>query len=235
MMSIIAEYATDVYRLFYPKICGGCDLPLTKGEKHLCLHCRLGLPYTNFESLKDNPVEQVFAGRVNIEFATSMLFFTKGEKVQQIMHNIKYNDSKELAIYIGRLFGERLQNKLLPNDVSVIVPVPLHPKKQYLRGYNQSELFAEGMNEVLKLKLATNSIIRTVDTSSQTNKNRTERWENVSDVFKIKQLQSIKDKHVLLVDDVLTTGATLEACANSLIKEGNCKVSVATIATGMNN
>jgi predicted amidophosphoribosyltransferase len=129
VLSLLSEYSFDIYRLFYPRICGGCDVPLAKGENYLCLHCRLGLPYTCFEDMKDNPVERVFTGRAAIEFATAFLFFTKGEKVQQMMHNIKYNDHKELAVYLGQLFGERLNNNIHLKDVSVLVPVPLHPQK----------------------------------------------------------------------------------------------------------
>src|SRR5688572_8400055 len=106
MLTAIKEYSTDFYRLFFPKICGGCDQPLTKGEDHLCLHCRLELPFTDFENVKGNPVEKIFYGRVEIQFATSFLFFTKGEKMQNILHNIKYNDSQELAIYMGRVCAE---------------------------------------------------------------------------------------------------------------------------------
>lgn len=230
MLHTVTEYVNDFYRLFYPKICGGCDVPLTKGEEHLCLHCRLELPFTSFETFNGNPVEKIFHGRVNLEFATSLLFFSKGERVQNIMHNIKYNEQKELAVYIGRIFGERLQNNLYLKDVTTIIPVPLHPQKQHLRGYNQSELFAEGMNEVLNTKLMTNIISRDINTETQTRKNRTERWENVEKAFVIKSPKLLQHQHILLVDDVLTTGATLEACAQVLLQSSDCKVSIAAIA-----
>lgn len=232
MFSKIAEYPLDFYRLFYPRICGGCEVPLVKGERHLCLHCRLELPFTKFESMKDNPVEKLFYGRVPLEFATSLLFFHKGEKVQQILHNIKYYEQKELAVFIGRIFGERLQNNTHLSDVTTILPVPLHPQKEHIRGYNQSALFAEGMNEVLQLKLSVNNLFRKVYTESQTRKSRTERWENVGDVFAVRNPAVLKGKHILLIDDVLTTGATLEACAHTLINDAGCRVSVATIACG---
>ena len=233
MISIIREYSTDFYRLFYPKLCGACDVPLAKSEQHLCFNCKLELPFTNFETIKDNPVEKMFHGRVNLEFATSLLFFSKGEKVQNIMHNIKYNEKKELAIFIGRIFAERLQNNPYLNDVTTIIPVPLHPQKQQLRGYNQSELFAEGMNEILKVDLMTNVISRDINTETQTRKTRTERWENVGKAFTIKKPKSLEQKHILLIDDVLTTGATLEACAQTILSTSNCKVSVATIACSL--
>ena len=233
MLSAIQEYTTDFYRLFFPKLCGACEVPLTKGEQHVCVHCRLDLPFTNFESIKENPVDKLFHGRVQLEFATSLLFFSKGDKVQQIMHNIKYNERKELAVFIGEIFGERVQNNLYMNSVTTIIPVPLHPQKQHLRGYNQSELFAQGMNTVLNKELSTNTIFRNTNTQTQTKKDRMERWQNVEHVFDVKNPDALSNKHILLVDDVLTTGATLEACARTLMEKCNCKVSIATIAVAM--
>jgi ComF family protein len=233
MLAKLLEYPVDFYRLFYPQLCGACDVPLAKGEEHLCFKCRLELPFTNFETIKENPVEKIFHGRVHLEFATSLFFFSKGERVQNIMHNIKYNEQKELAVFIGRIFGERLQNNQYLNDVTTIIPVPLHPQKQHLRGYNQSELFAEGMNEILNVELMTNIISRDINTETQTKKNRTERWENVWKAFTVNKPKSVNHKHILLIDDVLTTGATLEACAQTLLKSADCRVSVATVAFAM--
>jgi ComF family protein len=233
MLAKLTEYPIDFYRLFFPKICGGCDVSLVKGEYHLCLHCRTALPFTNFENIKDNPVEKLFIGRVNIEFATSLFFFSQTERVQNILHNIKYNEQKELAIYIGKIFGERLQNNSYLNSVNTIIPVPLHPQKEHLRGYNQSALFAEGMNEVLNLDIQENNLVRIVNTYTQTKKSRLERVENMEKAFTVKNPEKLNNKHVLLIDDVLTTGATLEACALSLTEQANCKVSIATIAYAM--
>lgn len=230
MLSRLTEYPIDFYRLFFPKICGGCDIALAKGEHHLCLHCRTELPFTNFENIKDNPVEKLFHGRVNIEFATSLFFFSQTERVQNILHNIKYNEQKELAIFIGKIFGERLQNNSYLNSVNTIIPVPLHPQKEHLRGYNQSALFAEGINEVLNLDIQENNLVRIVNTSTQTKKSRLERIDNMDKAFALKEPEQLNNKHVLLIDDVLTTGATLEACAQSLKEQANCKVSIATIA-----
>lgn len=233
MLSKLAEYPTDFYRLFFPKICGACDIALAKGEHHLCLYCATSLPFTNFENIKNNPIEKLFFGRVELEFATSLFFFSQTEKVQNILHNIKYSEQKELAIHIGKIFGQRLQNNLHLNSVDTIMAVPLHPKKQLLRGYNQSDLFAEGINEVLNIDIQKNNLIRTINSSSQTKKTRLERLENVDNVFEIKHPKKLENKHVLLIDDVLTTGATLEACVLALKKNTNCKVSIATIACAM--
>lgn len=227
---MIATIVHDFYKLFYPAICGGCDTTLAKGEQQLCFHCRLALPFTQFEKIQNNPVEQLFFGRVPIEFGTALLYFSKAEMVQQIMHNIKYNDKKDLAQLLGKILGERLQNIASLHDVTAIVPVPLHERKLRMRGYNQSECLAEGINEILKVDIVVNGIQRIKHTDSQTNKNMIERWENVKDAFEIKQIEKLKNKHILLVDDVLTTGATLEACALTLIEKANCKVSIATLA-----
>ncbi len=230
MLSVLKEYTTDFYRLFFPKICGACDCSLVKSEEHLCLHCKLELPFTEFELLKENPVEQVFFGRADIDFASALLFFSKGEKVQRLLHNIKYNEQKELALYMGRLMGQRLQNSPYFRGVTTIIPIPLHPQKQNIRGYNQSYLIALGINEVLKIDLQNDNLVREINTSSQTRKSRLERWENVSDTFKLKDQEKVNKKHVLLIDDVLTTGATLDACAQIFKTANGCKVSIATMA-----
>ncbi len=233
MLSNLLEYPSDFVRLFYPRICGGCETALVKGEQHLCLHCRMELPFTTFENIKDNPVERIFYGRVMLEFATSLLFYSKGTKVQHILHQIKYNDRKELAVFLGNIFAQRLQNNPYLKDVSVIIPVPLHPQKLHVRGYNQSALFAEGIQEVWNIPVHTTNLVRIAETASQTQKSKIERWENVAAAFKLKNPTALKDKHILLVDDVLTTGATLEACANTILNATPCKVSVATIAIAM--
>ncbi|MCB9033113.1 MAG: ComF family protein [Chitinophagales bacterium] len=224
---------SDAYRLFFPRICPSCNNALIKEETYICLHCSLNLPLTNFESFRGNPVEQVFEGRVDLNFATSLLFFSKHEGVQNIMHQIKYNNQKELAVYIGQLLGERLMTLHKQKKIDAIIPVPLHPKKQHQRGYNQSEYIAQGINKVLNTKIINHYLIRKEYNSSQTKKNRMERWDNVAEVFQINSKTKIAGNHFLLVDDVLTTGATLEACSVTLKNNLNCELSIATICYAM--
>jgi ComF family protein len=230
MITSVKEFGADFYRLFFPRICGGCGEALAKGEANLCLNCRLELPLTKFELFRNNPVDRLFYGRVPLDFATSFLFFSKGEKVQNILHHIKYNNKQELAVFMGNLFAERVAASEFLKDIGAILPVPLHAKKLALRGYNQSELFAKGLADKLELPLLPGTLKRMVNTPTQTKKSRIERWENVEDVFEVKAPDKIRHKHILLVDDVLTTGSTLEACAQALLAAIDCRVSVATLA-----
>lgn len=230
MLSFFSEYITDTLALFYPKICGACDAYLLKGEEQICFSCSNNLPKTDFEFLKGNPVELLFQGRVKTEFVTSYLYFSKYERTQQILHNIKYNQRKQLAVYFGQLMGQQLLPIHQQLNFDVIIPVPLHEKKLKLRGYNQSELIAKGIANILDCPLETKQLIRTTHTASQTKKNRVERWENLQSAFSLTNSEKLKNKHCLIVDDVLTTGATLESCANTLLTVENIKISFATLA-----
>lgn len=224
------EYLTDVYRLFYPKLCGACNTALYKGEQHICFVCSNNLPFTDFEKLKSNPVEKVFQGRIDVAFATSLLYFSRSTKTQNILHQIKYNNRKQLAIYLGNLLGERIKSTHEQLNFDVIIPVPLHPKKLQIRGYNQSSYIAKGIAEVLNIPIAEHIIKRKINTATQTKKTRVERWQNINNAFELNKKIKLNYNHILLVDDVLTTGATIEACANSLNSKQNLKISVATLA-----
>lgn len=182
------------------------------------------------KKIENNPVEKIFEGRIQIEFATALLYFSKGEKTQHLLHHIKYNDRKQLAIFLGNLFGERLKQRHQEIQFDAIVPIPLHPKKQQLRGYNQSTYIAKGIATILEIPILENVVIRNSNTDTQTRKNRIERWENISSAFSLKPNCNLENKHILIVDDVLTTGATLEACAQTLKSKQNLKISIATIA-----
>ena len=216
--------------LVFPSVCAACGESLYKGEETLCTHCRYHLPKTNYHLDKDNPVIRHFWGKVNIYSAASYYFFNKGEKVQNLLHQLKYKGQKEIGIFIGEIYGVELIESPLFSLVDVIIPVPLHRKRKRKRGYNQSELFAEGLAKSMNKEFDFKTIYRAKVSESQTKKTRFERWENVNEIFKLNDTEKLTGKHLLLVDDVVTTGSTLEACATVLLQIPNVKISIATIA-----
>jgi len=218
------------FGLLYPKLCEVCGNTLTAHEKVFCLSCLYHLPRTGYWNEAANPVEKVFWGRVHVENACALFFFGKGSRYRKLLHKLKYNGNKEIGVELGRQLGKELKKSPRYQSVEIIVPVPLHPKKQRRRGYNQSEQIAMGINEATGWEVNTTALVRNTFTESQTRKSRMERWENVSEVFRLQQPEVLQGKHVLLVDDVLTTGSTLEACIIQLQKAEGCKVSVATLA-----
>lgn len=224
------NYLEDLLSLVFPEICNACGKALYKHENMLCNNCKVKLPYTNFHLEEDNPIDKVFWGRIPIEKAGAYLYFHKGNRVQQLMHRFKYKGKKEIGEYIGNLYGAELFKSKYLSDADLIIPVPLHPEKQKKRGYNQSEYFAKGLSNSLQIPFKSNILLRTMASSTQTKKNRFERWQNVETIFKIENLESITDKHIILVDDVITTGATVEACANTLMKASPKKVSFLALA-----
>ena len=220
--------------LVYPSICMACGESLYKGEDILCTHCRYHLPKTNFHQDKDNPVIRHFWGKVNVHSAASYYFFNKGEKVQSLMHHFKYKGRKEIGLFLGEVYGTELNEAPLFNAIDVIIPVPLHRNKKLKRGYNQSELFAEGLAKSMNKQFDHKTLYRAKASETQTKKSRFQRWENVNEIFKLNDVEKLQGKHILLVDDVITTGSTLEACAEVLLQIPDIKISVVTIAYAHN-
>lgn len=225
-MNLIADFIS----LLYPQVCAACDGELLQGEEFICLDCQLQLPYTGFANQEKNAVEQMFWGRVELEAATAYLYFKKGNRARKLMHRIKYKGEKEVAEHIGKMMGEELRHSERFKNLDAITPVPLHKRKQRKRGFNQSEWFAKGLAEKLNIEVKTDVLLKTSESKSQTKKNRWQRWLNMGEQFTVHQSEKIKGKHILLVDDIVTTGATLEACASLLKGETNCKISIATMA-----
>jgi ComF family protein len=203
---------------------------LYEQEEVICTKCLYHLPRTNFHVHESNPVSRTFWGRVELNAATSYLFFSKQGKTQRLMHNLKYRGKKQVGIYLGKQFGKELLKSDFYKSVQVVIPVPMHPKKQQKRGYNQSDLIAEGIALAMNAELQTNNLVKVLNTSSQTKKSRYKRWENVKDVFQVRDEVLLKNKHVLLVDDVITTGATIEACAHRLANIEGVTISAASLA-----
>lgn len=225
----LGKIAGDVYNLFYPSICAGCSKVLLHSENVLCLHCRHKLPFTNFHTYADNPMEKHFWGKVNFDRAAAFLYFHKSNSVQRMMHMLKYRGRKDIGFYLGALYGEQLSQSESFKSVDIIIPVPLHISKQRIRGYNQAESIGMGLSETLGIPCETDILIRSTSTATQTRKSRLERWRNVGHVFECIDTDLIRGKDILLVDDVITTGSTMEACANELLKVTGTKVSFAAI------
>jgi ComF family protein len=223
------HYFNDFINILFPSYCSTCNNLLYRNEKVVCSKCLHDLPETRFKSFTENPVAQMFWGRVHIEFATSFYYFRKGNKIQILLHKLKYKNRQDIGIELGKLFGLLLKKTEFIN-VKCIVPVPLHQSKLNKRKYNQSDIIAEGMSEVMNLPVISNAMRRNVNTDSQTFKARYDRWQNVENIFEVVKPDLLKNKHILLVDDVITTGATIEACASKLLQIEGVKVSVATLA-----
>lgn len=226
--------AEDLFGLFFPNLCLGCGQPLIRGEEVICTLCHFHLPKTYFHNDLDNPLNKVFWGRVNMESVAAFVYFQKGSTVQKLLHQLKYKGRQEIGFRIGKWYGAELREAPVFRDADLVIPVPLHPEKFRKRGYNQSEQFAEGIAAVMKIKTETRCLYRKVNTGTQTRKARYSRWENVENIFAVKNPEKIKGRHILLVDDVITTGATLEACSQALLRVPGVKVSVATIAYASN-
>lgn len=229
-MNKLTRGITDFLELFFPKLCITCGDRLISQEKYLCLNCWHDLPVTNFHLKSDNKVAQLFWGRVEIENATSFFSYKKGSRYQQLIHFVKYKGLKELGFETGKKFGFALLNDKGFKDIDLVVPVPLHPRKKKKRGFNQSDWIAAGIAETLQKPISEENLYREIFTSTQTQKNRFERWQNVEGIFGVKSPKEFANKHILLIDDVITTGSTLEACAFQLLKIKNVKVSIATLA-----
>ncbi|NEM96377.1 ComF family protein [Pontibacter sp. BT327] len=206
---------------------------MARGEKYICTKCNVKLPYTDFHvhgATELNPLQRRFWGKVPVRFAFSYFTFQNKGSVQRLLHQLKYKGAKELGVHLGQRYGSILQDHHYHEQFDLIVPVPLHKQKQRKRGYNQSAHFALGLAAAMEVPTVSNILVRTINTSTQTRKDRLNRWQNVEQVFEVKKPETIAGKHVLIVDDVLTTGATLEACAVALFNAGASEVSVVTIA-----
>jgi ComF family protein len=223
----IFEYLTS---LFYPSVCAACGTNLGKSEEVLCLTCSYSLPETNFHLINDNPVAKLFWGRIPFENASAYYYFSQKSKVQKLIHKLKYRGRKDIGIYLGKEYGKILKKCNQFNSVNMVIPVPLYKKKERKRGFNQSKMFALGLSKSMGIEYDFESLIRTKNTESQTGKKRQERMENVLGKFTCKDIEHLKGKHVLLVDDVITSGSTIEASAKALLAVPDIRISIAGIA-----
>ena len=224
------EILSDFLYLFFPNCCRGCEESLVKGEKIICTRCMLDLPKSNYHRERENPFYLKFQGRLPVMFVMTFFKFVKSGKVQHLLHSLKYKNHPEIGVELGRVYAADLISENYKDKFDVIVPVPLHPSKKRKRGYNQSEEFGKGLAEILEIPCTEKFLKRIKSTATQTRKSRLNRWENVSDVFEVAEKDELQGKRILLVDDVVTTGATLEACGMKLLAAGCAEISIACIA-----
>ncbi len=231
---ILRDWLHNVINLFYPHVCAACGAHLLKNEETVCLKCRYTLPHTGYELHADNPVAQTFYGRVRFHAVTSCFFFAKSGKVQHLIHQLKYKGNKEAGVFLGQQIGQSIKEAPLFQGIDYLIPVPLHPKRERQRGYNQSLMIARGISEVTGIPIGDKYLVRGIYTETQTHKSAEERFKNVKDIFEVHFADELKGKHVLLIDDVLTTGATLESCAHQLEGIPGITISAATAACAGN-
>ena len=222
------EIKDSFLHFIFPKICSGCGSDLVSEETVLCMHCMADLPETNFEKHPGNPVEKLFRGRLQLINASAQYYFTKESLMQRLMHLFKYKSNKELGIQLGRMMGDSLKQSGR-FQVDALIPLPLFPAKEKRRGYNQAALLCEGISESIAVPVLYDVVTRPQHTESQTKKGRIERWKNIEGKFELTNPASIFNKHLLLIDDVITTGATLEACGTELLKVEDVRLSIASL------
>ncbi len=229
-MRTISRYLTDFAALLFPRVCACCSRPLVQQESQICTDCLYHLPYTDFHLDPDNRAARELWGRLPAEGVTSLLHFSKSTRVQQLMHQLKYRNNPGVGRILGAQYGRILKQVSPFSAGELIIPVPLHRRKQRKRGYNQSEYIASGLATELEIPVCSGNLVRLSHNESQTGKNRFTRAENMEGRFAVRRPEELENKHVLLVDDVLTTGATLEACGTELRKVPGVTISIVTLA-----
>lgn len=224
------EIFADFISLFYPRYCFACDQGLAKGEETVCSACMLELPRTHYHTDPQNALMNRLQGRVPLQFAAAFFLFRKRGKVQRLLHQLKYNNHPEIGETLGQVYGHDLREYYFDQKVDVIIPVPLHASRKRKRGYNQSAEFGKGLSKSLNKPCPEDVLVRITKTETQTKKTKLKRWQNVKEVFHVARPDQLYQQNVLLVDDVITTGATIEACAKMLLEVGCKSVSIASIA-----
>jgi ComF family protein len=229
-MSYAYDLWDDFISLLFPRLCYACGDHLMRNERLICTECYVVIPRTNYHTIQDNPVAQLFWGRCMIEKAAAFSYYNKNSRIRKLIHNMKYKGNKEIGYELGRIYGLSLKSSGFMDDIDIVMPVPLHPSKKRVRGYNQSEVISMGIADAAGLSVDIKSLVRKVVSATQTKRSRYERWTNVDGIFQVAESQVVSGKHILLVDDVITTGSTLESCAIELLKEEGVRVSVVALA-----
>lgn len=220
----------SIVNLFFPKVCNACNNLLNENTDTICLDCRHDLPVTNFHFDNNDAVKNVLYGRAEVENSTALFRFEKKGNVQRLIHNLKYKDYEHIGFVLGNWLGGELKTIDAYKDIDVVIPVPLHKKKLKKRGYNQVAQFGNQIAKALEVDYLDDVLLKVTNTKSQVNKKRLARWNNNEELFTLENQTKIENKHILIVDDIITTGATLEACINVLKQSKNIKISIATMA-----
>lgn len=228
-MQLLKDLKESILHLAFPHVCCGCGSDLLPRQNSLCLHCLERLSPTRFHFFPANPIEKIFWGRLPVTCATAHYYFTQGGLIQKLMHQFKYHGNQDLGFFLGQLVGSQLAESNRFLQVDRLLPLPLFPSKEKKRGFNQAAVLCEGIGSVLLKPVLKNVVVRKTATESQTRKSRVDRWQNMEGRFLLLDPDSIAGKHVLLVDDVVTTGATLEACGTAILEAGDTRLSIATL------
>jgi competence protein ComFC len=227
-MSYLYNLWDDFISLLFPRLCYGCGGTLLRNEKLICIECYILIPRTKYHLQEDNPIARLFWGRCKIERAAAFSFYSKDSRIRKLIHNLR-----EVGFELGKIYGQSLLDSDFLKGIDMIIPVPLHPSKKRIRGFNQSEIIAGGFSEATGLPVFQQILERTTRSQTQTKRSRYDRWINVEGIFNVSTRDAIEGKHILIIDDVITTGSTLEACAVELLKSERVKVSVAALAVAV--
>jgi ComF family protein len=229
-MSYFYDLWDDFISLLFPRLCYACGENLLRNEDLICTGCYAFIPRTNFHTETNNPVAQLFWGRCMVEKAASFSYYSKGSRIMKLIHNLKYKGIAEIGYLLGRMYGPSLRSSGFTSDIDLIIPVPLHPSRERARGFNQSDIISRGIADATGLTVSACSLSRRMPSSTQTRRSRYDRWTNVEGIFSVENPENLAGKHILLVDDVITTGSTIESCANELLKVEGVRISVVSIA-----
>jgi ComF family protein len=229
-MASLPSIFFDAIHLFYPHNCTGCGSDLLNDDQLLCLQCINLLPHTNFAQHANNPIEKIFWGRIPLVAAHSEFYFAKETLLQHLIHQLKYKGNQEIGFFLGELMGNSLLNSNRFKNLDYLLPLPLYPEKERKRGYNQAAVICKGISARMQIPVMEGNLVRRRFTETQTKKHRRERWENVVDSFLVKDPAILINRNLLLVDDVITTGASLESCGHAIAQSADVKLSIATLS-----